>query len=436
MRSIRRHLILLLISSLTLISFSAAIQGYNASMQRSSSLFDAELTTLANSLIVNIVGEQLRQVKTDQNIALQIWQNGKLKLHSANSPKTSISEFEPGFAEQNFSGQRWRVYVLRHPTNNHWIMVGQPLQNRFNLAENMILAAMTPLILSIPILIIVIFLFVTRALSPLHLISQQLAKREASELQPIKLDATPKELEPVITTLNSLFQRLQSAFEREQQFASNAAHELRTPLSVLKINLHNLENELPDNTESIAKLQQDTDRMINVVNQILLLSRTNPEFFERQLKDVNLYEVAQKTITDLYPQIDGKGQHISLDGENTIIKSSEFLLYTMLQNLISNACKYSPAEADIQVSVHHKQDVIELVVEDSGPGLEIQDHDRVLERFYRTGYQQGSKTVGSGLGLAIVQQILAHHSGNITLSRSELGGLRVCINLPLHAGAN
>jgi two-component system sensor histidine kinase QseC len=428
MRSIRRHLILLLISSITLISFSAAIQGYRASMLRSAKLFDAELVSMASSFAIYTNNQQGHVIDTNDNIALQVWINQSLVLRSLNSIDTPIAEFQAGFSDQNFNGQRWRVYT--HKYQQQWVMVSQPLSTRFDLAESMILAAMTPLIIAIPILAILIYFLVSKGLSPLRSLSKQLQQRHGNEITPILLDNPPAELKPVVTTLNSLLSRLKAAFEREQQFASNAAHELRTPLSVLKINLHNLKNECPEYSNSIEKLQGDTDRMINVVNQILLLSRTNPEFFDKNLQKVDPYSVAQKVIADLYPQIDCKDQHVALEGEPTELQSSEFLLYTLIQNLVTNATKYSPQGADILVTVHASSKAVKIIVEDSGPGINESNYSRVLERFYRSDKEAQLGGEGSGLGLAIVQQIIQLHRGNVSLDRSDLGGLSVTIILP------
>jgi two-component system sensor histidine kinase QseC len=434
MRSIRCHLILLLISSITLISFSAAIQGYRASMLRSAKLFDAELESMANSFALYTDRQPKHVIDTNDNIALQIWINQSLVLRSLNSIDTPIAEFQYGFSEQNFNGQRWRVYTNKY--QHQWVMVSQPLSTRFELAESMILAAMTPLIIAIPILAFIIYFIVSKGLSPLRSLSKQLQHRQGNEITPILLDNPPAELKPVVATLNSLLSRLKAAFQREQQFASNAAHELRTPLSVLKINLHNLKNESPDYSGSIEKLQDDTDRMINVVNQILLLSRTNPEFFDKNLQPVDPYSVAQKVIADLYPQIDSKGQHIALEGGSTTLQSSEFLLYTLIQNLVTNAYKYSPQDASILVTVCTSNTVVKIIVEDSGPGIDESNYGRVLERFYRSDKEAQLGGEGSGLGLAIVQQIIRLHRGNVSLDRSDLGGLSVTIILPNEQEAN
>ncbi|MDN4503035.1 ATP-binding protein [Alteromonadaceae bacterium BrNp21-10] len=428
MKSIRQYLTLLLIASITLIAFSAAIQGYRSSMAMSSKLFDDELEAVALSLAFIDVDKPIPLIDTHNSLGMQIWLKQQLVLQSANTPTVAIAPFTEGFSEQNFSSQRWRVYSFS-PTPQKWLMVAQPLNNRFAIAENMILAAMTPLIITIPLLAIVIYFSVSRGLLPLKALSEQLSHRQNNNLQPIHINNLPRELTSVVSTLNSLFKRLQSAFEREQQFAANAAHELRTPLSVLKIKLHNLQQQAGVQKPQVQELQQDTDRMIDVVNQMLQLSRTNPEFFNQHLSQVDLYEIAQQVISDLYKHIDKKQQQIELTGQSTIITSSEFTLHTLLQNLISNANKYTPDGGHIHVNIQRFDDYIELIVSDSGPGIDANERQQALQRFYRTS-QTNSKIVGSGLGLAIVQQIVMLHQGNIVLEQADIGGLQVRISLP------
>ncbi len=434
MWSIRHFLTLLLIASLTLIIFSAAIHGYRSSMAQSSELFDTQLNTLHQSLGVAYMNVGKTSLRQQTNVAVQLWENDHLLVSSQNAPQTPIAPFEYGFSEQNFSGLRWRVLSKPLPEipneSQKWLLIAQPLSNRFALAETMILSAMAPLIISIPVLALIIFLSVSRGLKPLKALSSNLSHREGNDLSQVVLEDTPSELKSVIKTLNSVFSRLSSAFEREQQFASNAAHELRTPLSVLKINLHNLAQELPSHKSKISALQGDTDRMIHVVNQILLLSRTNPEFFRTQLGDVDCYAVCQQVIADLFAKIDNRQQTIELDGENYVIRSTEFTFYTLVQNLVGNASKYSPEGAQIRVELRTSDKSTQLVVEDSGPGLAEHEYHQVMGRFYRSQQGNQQKSEGSGLGLAIVQQIVALHHGEISLAKSTLGGLKVTVTLP------
>ena len=145
---------------------------------------------------------------------------------------------------------------------------------------------------------------------------------------------------------------------------------------------------------------------------------------------MDVVAIAQKVITDLYGKIEDKQQDISLDGESAFLMSTEFTLYTLLQNLIANACAYSPNEAVIKVSVSQNEKNTVICVDDSGPGIDESERENVLKRFYRDQYQDKYKSTGSGLGLAIVGQIVTMHKGRIELDTAPIGGLRVQVMLP------
>lgn len=432
MSSIRRYLTLILVSAMVLIIFSAAIHGYRAAMSMSSQLLDNELKSMVQAVTLKYQPEEGGAPQSE--LIYQVWEGDTLVAHSPNAPQTPMARGDESFSDQNFQAARWRVYQQRL-SNDLVIMVAQPLQNRITLTDSLTVSAIMPFIYSVPILAVVVFFVVSRGLNPLKTLSSKLSARKGKDLSPVQLPRVPDEMQPVVDTLNTMFSRLNDAFEREQQFASNAAHELRTPLSVMKINLHNLAAELPSGQDKLSAIQSDADRMIHVVNQILLLSRTSPELFYLQLSSVDVHGIAQKVIADLYSKIEAKQQDISLQGKTTRLMSTEFTLYTLLQNLIANASAYSPNGAVIQVSVSDDGNGVTLCVEDSGPGIAPEERDNVLKRFYRDQQDAKYKSHGSGLGLAIVGQIVTLHQGTISLDASSLGGLRVNVVLPRKQGA-
>lgn len=428
MSSIRRYMTLILVSAMVLIIFSAAIHGYRAAMTMSSQLLDSELESMVQAIMLKYQPEG--EDNAESELVYQVWDRDSLVSRSPNAPMEPIVDGDAVFSDQNFQATRWRVYQ-QALSNGMVIMVAQPLQKRITLTDSLTVSAIMPFIYSVPILAVIVFFFVSRGLSPLKALSAKLSVRKGKDLSAVHLSRVPEEMQPVVDTLNAMFLRLHEAFEREQQFASNAAHELRTPLSVMKINLHNLATELPAEQSKLNAIQQDADRMIHVVNQILLLSRTSPELFYLQLSSVNVYNIAQRVITDLYSKIEAKKQDISLNGEETLLMSTEFTLYTLLQNLIANASAYSPDRAIIQVCITSEMNSVVIRVDDSGPGIAPEERANVLKRFYRDQQDAKYKSHGSGLGLAIVGQIVTLHQGKIALDSSSLGGLSVTVSLPM-----
>lgn len=417
--SIRRFLILTLISALVLVIFSAALHGYRATLDISSTLLDDELLALSNAISYFDSNTQ----ENEQTLLFQIWKKGELVSSSTDQLSTPIAPFKPGFAEVNALGTRWRVLATYKKETETWYMVAQPVSNRFILTDSLTVAAITPFILSVPLLALILFFGITWGLSPLKHLSKLLAKRKGNDFSTIALSREPSELTPVVSTINTMFTRLSAAFEREQQFASNAAHELRTPLSVMKINIHNIANELGEKGQALKTLKADTDRMIHAVNQFLLLTRTSPETFIEQREPINVHHVAQEVISDLYGKMEDKGQDIALEGEDAWLQSSQFMLYTLLQNLVSNASNYSPYGAQIVINVERHSGGVSLSVCDSGPGIPADQRADVIKRFQRVS--NSKSTTGSGLGLAIVAQIVDLHGAELTLHESKLGGLEV-----------
>ena len=437
--SIRRFLVLILLSVITLVTFVAAIEGYKTSMDKASVIFDAELKSFANTLIV--LEPQQGQLRTqaiaesDANLAFQLWQDNVLVLKTDNAPDVRMSQLSAGFNENNFLGQRWRTFVKQGKDTGRVVIIAQPMQRRFDLAEDVILSAVMPIIIAMPFLALFISLTIRQALKPLTHLTKELRSKKVNDLSQLNTDTQTKELVPVVNTLNHLFERLNSAFERERHFASDAAHELRTPLSVLKVNVYNVKNEMTHQSQAMDHLTESVDRMAHVVDQILTLNRTSPEQVSLESTDINLTALIQKTISDLYPEIVQRQQNIALESDNVRVTGNAFSLSILMQNLVSNASKYTPDGGEIMVSTMTTTDNVILSVEDSGPGIKPEEYQRIFNRFYRVGGDQhNSKIIGCGLGLSIVKHIALLHNADIQLSPSpQLNGLKISVILPINS---
>jgi len=440
--SIRRYLVLMLLSIITLVIFVSAIQGYKASMRKAERLFDDELVSLAQVITAIELPKGIIEHKVTSNFSYQVAIDTQVVTRSNNAPKTLINDLTVGFKNVNFLGKRWRTYteqITQKSTAQHWLIIAQPLTQRFDLAEDIILSAVTPIILVMPLLALIISLAVRQGLKPLTFLTRALKNKKANDLSQLTISST-KELAPVTATLNELFLRLSLAFEREKQFASDAAHELRTPLSVLKINVHNLQQSFNDarlsnrdiNASSLLalpfkQLEQSVDRMAHVVDQILTLNRTNPEQILAESEELNLQALLQESISELYPYIVSRGHDIELNSEPMSIFGNPFAIGILLKNLIANAAKYTPDHGKIVVSCLQERHCVILRVEDSGPGIAPEEYTRVFDRFYRVGGDShNSKIIGCGLGLSIVKHIVELHHANISLNPAkELAGLCV-----------
>lgn len=467
--SIRRYLVLTLFSVLTLITFIAAIQGYKQSMSQAEAGFDQQLLSLAQTLTAmnsmqnaNINRDKPLQVVQQSAFAFQVWKNKRLILKSNNAPDHLITNIALSshqgaeFFEVNFLDQRWRAVALSSlflaPNDNMVVIVAQPLKAQFSLTQTLILAAVTPMIVAIAVLSLLIFIIITQGLKPLHKLSFELSRRKSNDFSPLNVEVDNNELANIVATLNELFARLDAAFQRERHFASDAAHELKTPLSVLKIDTHNLIQDLAErsisnrnqqltstdieNFSSIHALNNSVDRMGHVIDQILNLNRTNPAQISNVSSAFNINVLLKQVIAELYNDILHKDQVITLESDDIFLSAHEFSVHLLATNLISNANKYTPIEGEILISVTQgRNKTITLCVEDSGQGIDETEYQRVFDRFYRVGGDQHDSDIfGCGLGLAIVKHIADLHGANIQLSRSTLlKGLKVEVIFPATA---
>jgi len=476
--SIRRYLVLTLFSVLTLITFIAAIQGYKVSMSRAEKQFDQQLLDIAYTLLAvqttklkttlpNNTNklQQTTQVAQQGSFAFQVWNNDKLVIKSNNAPDhlivSSVLPYKEShnrsdkqyshFSEVNFLDKRWRVAALSTEMSAQHtsitVIVAQPLQTQFALAQELILAAVTPMIIAIIILSFLIYIIITQGLKPLHRLRTELGKKNTNDFSPLNLQVNNTELADVVVTLNQLFSRLDAAFQRERHFAEDAAHELKTPLSVLKINVHNITQDFSarlsvDNVivtendirrfDSVKELIRSVDRMGHVIDQILNLNRTNTAQIAHGSTRFNLNSLLQQVIAELYGDILGKEQTIVLESDDIYLSAHEFSVHLLAVNLISNANKYTPIGGKINVTAKRLNEgkadrKIALCVEDSGVGIDPEEYQRIFDRFYRVGGDQhNSNVLGCGLGLTIVKHIADVHGANIALSSSTLlKGLKI-----------
>lgn len=433
MNSIRVTLVVMLVAAFTLVSFLAALNGYLSSMEEVDKLLDRQLLHASDLLLAS--GENTdssvlsaAEDKADEGYIYQGWRDGRQLVRSPGAPGEPIGELSAGYRYANIGGYRWRT-LTRQSGDGTWYVLAERDDLRHHLVEGAVLESVLPLLLWLPVSALLVWILVAWGLRPLRDLSQQINLRQSDDLQPIEYQDPPAELKQLITSTNSLLARLSASFERERHFASHAAHELRTPLSVLKIHLHNLAGELPPGHEGLAHANAGLKRMHNLVEQILDLNRTNPDIIKAAFTPLDLHSLAQRVTADAWPSFSERDQVLSLEGDGVMMSGDRVMLEILLQNLLNNASKYTPAGGEIQVFAGSVEGVTRLVVEDSGPGIPAAEQDKVFQRFYRAGQERDTGATGSGLGLAIVQHIVQLHNASISLGTSQFGsGLAVTVD--------
>lgn len=419
--SINRKLTLILVSCLILSTFWALLNGYQASMTKAEQQLDEQLKEMAGLLMKT----QLTQTIPTHELYFQIWQDGVMVAASERLSNAATQvDLTPGWRTQNVAAMRLRTYTDKHDTR--LVLVAEPVNKRFALAESLVLSAMLPLVIVLPLLATFITWYIYRALRPLTQLSAELKVRRADDFTALTTHSQDLEVAPVIAMMNALFAKVEAAYLRERYFASDAAHELKTPIAALKIHLHNLKSS--PSKSSILGIEQSVEQLNHIVEQMLTLARTEPQVWRKQFSVLEVEAVTQQLVGQMYSRIADKEQQISLHCEPFSIMGCQFSLMTLLGNLLSNAIKYTPVQGEIRIDIWRDSEYVLWQIQDSGSGMTQAQIDRVFDRFYRVGgdsHPSGEK--GAGLGMAIVRQICDIYDARLTLSRAELGGLKVCV---------
>jgi len=425
-------------------------------------LFDAQLVHSAN-ILFNLLGESVSTIdqsskhlpivyhgletmvpKPDnrsewnalhyqRKLAYQIFNSdGKLLIKSNSAPSQSLGSQKVGLSRLTIENETWRVITYYDEDWNFWLHVAESESIREELSDELAKKTLLPGLIGLPILLLIITFIVRSGLHPLRVLATHISEREPKNLKPIRLEGMPKEITPVIWSINSLFIRLEEAIAREKKLTADAAHELRTPLSVVMLHAQNAlvaKNE-SDRSDALKELEKGVKRVGRLLEQILTMSKVNPEIIPRTA--IDLVAVSKGVVSEMAPVIYERDQEIEwqCDDESIMIEGSDFLLEILLRNLIENSSVYSPELGQIRVSALRQPESGKVVlrVEDSGPGISPEDLPKITDRFYRIQQGEGK---GAGLGLALVKSIVEFHGGDLEFTHSSMGGLNVCVTLPL-----
>jgi signal transduction histidine kinase len=272
---------------------------------------------------------------------------------------------------------------------------------------------------------------ISYGLKPLRTVATELSERNVNSLQPIASKELPGEVKPLVDALNDLLERLANAFTMQKHFIADAAHELRTPVAALSIQVELAQRATLDEDRqiSLCEVQAGVTRLAHLTQQLLTLARLEPDAQSPVMQSVELSALCKSVISDQVRRAEASGIDLGLaEHAASSISGDPETLRILLNNLIDNAIRYAGAQAKIDVAVHETDQGIVLEVCDNGPGISAGDRERVLERFYRGNNQRGS---GSGLGLSIVKTIAEQHGAQVVLDAAPNGlGLRVQIIFP------
>ena len=428
MNSIRLRLLALLLAMLALAALVMGAVTYRNVLAETESLFDYQLRQMALSLRDQGEIEPAQAgalADSELDFVIQIWSADGRAIYASRPHDVLPTRALLGLADVQVGGQVWRTYSVF--TGTRVIQVAQPRKIRRKLAADAALRSVAPLLGVAPVMALLIWWLAALTLRPLQRVAGAVRERDSQSLAPLPTAGLPDELAPLVRALNDLLQRLSQALDAQRTFVADAAHELRSPLTALKLQLNLLERAGNDAERAAAQrsLGEGTARAAWLVEQLLALARNEPGAPPLAMASVDLAEVGRAALAATVPQALARGCELELNADAPVpVQGDAASLTVLLRNLVDNAVRHSPPGGRVEVRIARSGGVPTLTVDDAGPGIPAEDRERVFDRFYRRADAAGE---GSGLGLAIVRKVAERHGAVVELSTSPLGGLRASV---------
>ena len=432
MKSIRARLLLWLLSTLAVAALVMGGLTYRSVLGQAETLFDYQLRQMALSLRDQgaiAPGQASALVDEQLDFVVQIWTVDGRGLY-ASRPHSSLPERASlGFADITAQGETWRTFGVA--TRDRVIQVAQLRQIRRHLAADAALHSVAPLLFVAPVLALLVWWLAAATLAPLQRMAQGLRERDEQSLQPLSTSGLPVEVAPLVAALNGLLGRLGASLETQRAFVSDAAHELRSPLTALSLQLQLLQRA-PDDAARIAaieSLRAGIERAGRLVEQLLTLARSEPGAPLAMVDGLDLAELVRAAVTETVPLARARSTAIELFApepatQQVRVRGEAAALTMLARNLADNAVRHAPRGARVELRVFLDAGVPTLQVDDAGPGIAPEERERVFDRFYR---RASDDAAGTGLGLAIVRSVAARHNASVALAASPLGGLRATV---------
>jgi two-component system sensor histidine kinase QseC len=448
-RSIHALLVAGTAAVLMVVLGTAAWIGFHAGQDEATELFDARLATSARVLAA-LVSTQAAAARDgpplvvsfpaplesavhdeatalghyyETKIAFQVLdRSGRLLVRSASAPDTPYAPLSAGFSNPTIDGRSWRVFTLS--SADLWIQAAERDDVRAEMSAKLALATVAPLIVGAALLLLLLSLLIRYALRPLAELARRIERRQPESLAPIELPRITAETASVLKALNGLLARVQAALERERRFTADAAHELRTPLSALKVHAQNAARAANDEERraSLERMLAGLERSIRLAEQMLAYSRAVAPQAVPARDAVELRDVVNEAIHDVLPRLKKRGQRLALGSEPPLadlpVCGERDKLVALVRNLLDNAARYAPEGSSVRLDLRADAKGTTLSVADAGPGIPQALRERVFESYYRI---PGSRGDGSGLGLAIVREIALQHGATIEIGEGDGG---------------
>jgi two-component system sensor histidine kinase QseC len=438
--SLRGRLLWMLLGAFALAWTGTAIVSYFDARHEISELFDAQLASAAALMLAQVrhdadeleLPELPESHKYQRRLLFQVFdEHDRMVLRSAGAPHAPLAQSLHGFDHQDYDGARWRLYGVADREHDVRVVVAERADVRSELATHIAAGVLKPLVYAVPLVALLVWLGVTRGLSPLARLARAVEQRAPGTLAPVDAPDAPLEVAPLVGALNRLLARVGVALEKERRFTDDAAHELRTPLAAIRTQAQVALAARDDGerARALAQVVRGADRAARLAEQLLVLARLDPEGAERPSARVDLRQIAAEAVGQLAPAALAKSIDIAVEDDGPAeVSGDPALLAALARNLVDNAVRYTPAGGRVQVRAPVEDGGAVFEVADSGPGIPAAERERVQERFYRV---LGTGEEGSGLGLSIVRRIADLHGARLVLEDGAGGaGLRVRVVFP------
>ncbi|RSB81481.1 histidine kinase [Rhizobium pisi] len=362
----------------------------------------------------------------EDDFVIQVWDVAGKPLRLSHPAVDIPRQQATGFADISTGSDNWRVYTLAAPDRT--VQVSQDTMVREELATDAALQAALPIIILIPLSLLTLSWIIDRIMARLNRLAVAVASRDAAADDPVPIDDVPAELIPFVNSINRLLARLRALLGRQRRFISDAAHELRTPLSALQIQIDNLRHDDRDGgfSQRLTELEAGIGRATGLVSKLLRLARYDAHETAPASQPIDLVQLALDVVARLNPLAESRRIDLGITRQDKAIAIGSLDDFEIiLGNLIDNALRYTPPCGTVDVAVVITGQEARIEIRDTGPGIAEDEMPRVFERFFRARPQDSE---GSGLGLAIAKAAAERQGVRLTLAtREDERGLVACL---------
>jgi len=430
--SLRRAALVYMTVLLSVIGVAASAFAYLYAHDAATEFLDGQLRQIAlnagDGVSAADAPAQADQDPEDQ-FAVSIW-DAQGKLVHASLPSVHIPpQARPGYSTAEAGGEEWRVYTTSD--SRRTVQVAQQEVVRQEIAQTAALWAAAPVLIAIPLAWLVVGWAMNRVLARLNALSIELAERSVGATSPIALDGIPAEVAPLALSMNRLIVRLRDAVEAQKRFVSDAAHELRTPLAGMQIQVENLSREARDAHDgATAALARGVRRASALVNQLLHLARLE-EGAAAQDETVDVNALVLESVADHAALAERKQVDLEVNlACQAVCRCDPGEVRALVSSLIDNAVRYPPSDGRIDVSIARRGGGFVVEVLNTGAFLPKGAEARVFDRFFRAAPQE---TEGTGLGLSIARRVAERHGFGLTVENRADGIAGVVARLSIPA---